>query len=132
MQNQAACRAIFGAYVCRLRVRPAATAFSSSVSIICSRRYRCFVRAKRRHLGGLLSRGVDRPAFRDLGLLVVRAGLTISPRADGNGRLAPREGTSVMFETGPKAADYVDEVTGVAMEQVSDTENGFAQFRITL
>ena len=37
-----------------------------------------------------------------------------------------------MFETGPKAADYVDEVTGVAMEQVSDTENGFAQFRITL
>ena len=34
MQNQAACRAIFGAYVCRLRVRPAATAFSSSVSII--------------------------------------------------------------------------------------------------
>jgi 2',3'-cyclic-nucleotide 2'-phosphodiesterase / 3'-nucleotidase len=57
---------------------------------------------------------------------------TISPRADGNWRFAPMEGTSVMFETGPKAADYVDEVTGVAMEQVSDTENGFAQFRITL
>ncbi|MFC6643198.1 MULTISPECIES: bifunctional 2',3'-cyclic-nucleotide 2'-phosphodiesterase/3'-nucleotidase [Sulfitobacter] len=57
---------------------------------------------------------------------------TISPRADGNWRFAPMEGTSVMFETGPKAADYVDEVTGVAMEQVGDTENGFAQFRITL
>jgi len=57
---------------------------------------------------------------------------TISPRADGNWRFAPMEGTSVMFETGPKAADYMDEVTGVAMEQVGDTENGFAQFRITL
>jgi 2',3'-cyclic-nucleotide 2'-phosphodiesterase/3'-nucleotidase len=57
---------------------------------------------------------------------------TISPRADGNWRFAPMEGTSVMFETGPKAADYVDEVTGVVMEQVGDTENGFAQFRITL
>ncbi|MEQ5828421.1 bifunctional 2',3'-cyclic-nucleotide 2'-phosphodiesterase/3'-nucleotidase [Sulfitobacter sp. NFXS29] len=57
---------------------------------------------------------------------------TISPRADGNWRFAPMEGTSVMFETGPKAADYVDEVTGVVMEQVGDTENGFAQFRIML
>ena len=57
---------------------------------------------------------------------------TISPRADGNWRFAPLEETSVMFETGPKAADYVDEVTGVEMEQVGDTEDGFAQFRITL
>lgn len=57
---------------------------------------------------------------------------TISPRADGNWRFAPLEETSVMFETGPKAADYVEEVTGVEMEQVGDTEDGFAQFRITL
>ncbi|MFG6567712.1 bifunctional 2',3'-cyclic-nucleotide 2'-phosphodiesterase/3'-nucleotidase [Sulfitobacter sp. 1A13679] len=57
---------------------------------------------------------------------------TISPRADGHWRFAPLEETSVMFETGPKAADYVDEVTGVEMEQVGDTEDGFAQFRITL
>ena len=57
---------------------------------------------------------------------------TISPRADGNWRFAPLEETSVMFETGPKAADYVDEVTGVEMEQVGDTVDGFAQFRITL
>ncbi|MGR3546060.1 MAG: bifunctional 2',3'-cyclic-nucleotide 2'-phosphodiesterase/3'-nucleotidase, partial [Roseovarius sp.] len=57
---------------------------------------------------------------------------TISPRADANWRFAPLEETSVMFETGPKAADYVDEVTGVEMEQVGDTEDGFAQFRITL
>lgn len=57
---------------------------------------------------------------------------TISPRADANWRFAPMEGTSVLFETGPKAADYVDEVKGVEMEQVGDTEAGFAQFRITL
>lgn len=57
---------------------------------------------------------------------------TISPRADANWRFSPMEGTSVLFETGPKAADYVDEVTGVEMEQVGDTEDGFAQFRITL
>ena len=57
---------------------------------------------------------------------------TISPRADANWRFAPMEGTSVLFETGPKAADYVDEVTGVEMEQVGDTEAGFAQFRIAL
>lgn len=57
---------------------------------------------------------------------------TISPRADANWRFSPMEGTSVLFETGPKAADYVDEVTGVEMEQLGDTEDGFAQFRITL
>jgi len=57
---------------------------------------------------------------------------TISPRADANWRFAPMEGTSVLFETGPKAAEYVDEVTGVEMEQVGDTEAGFAQFRIAL
>ncbi|SFG27417.1 MULTISPECIES: bifunctional 2',3'-cyclic-nucleotide 2'-phosphodiesterase/3'-nucleotidase [Sulfitobacter] len=57
---------------------------------------------------------------------------TISPRADANWRFAPLENTSVLFETGPKAADYLDEVTGVEMEQVRDTDTGFAQFRITL
>ncbi len=57
---------------------------------------------------------------------------TISPRADANWRFSPMEGTSVLFETGPKAADYVDELTGVEMEQLGDTEDGFAQFRITL
>lgn len=57
---------------------------------------------------------------------------TISPRADANWRFSPMEGTSVLFETGPKAADYVDEVTGVEMEQLGDTEDGFTQFRITL
>lgn len=57
---------------------------------------------------------------------------TISPRADANWRFSPMAGTSVLFETGPKAADYVDEVTGVEMEQLGDTEDGFTQFRITL
>jgi len=57
---------------------------------------------------------------------------TISPRADANWQFAPMEKTSVLFATGPKAADYIDEVKSVEMEQVGDTEEGFAQFRITL
>ena len=57
---------------------------------------------------------------------------TVSPRADANWQFAPMEETSVLFTTGPKASDYVDEVESVEMEQVGDTEEGFAQFRITL
>ena len=57
---------------------------------------------------------------------------TVSPRADANWQFAPLEDTTVLFETGPKASDYVDEVKGVEMEQAGDTEEGFAQFRITL
>ncbi len=57
---------------------------------------------------------------------------TISPRADANWRFAPLGGASVLFSTGPKAADYVDDVKGVVMEAAGDGADGFAQFRITL
>ncbi|MEX3315078.1 bifunctional 2',3'-cyclic-nucleotide 2'-phosphodiesterase/3'-nucleotidase [Sulfitobacter sp. PS-8MA] len=57
---------------------------------------------------------------------------TVNPRADANWRFAPLADTSVLFTTGPKAVDYVDEVEGVEMEQIGDTAEGFAQFRITL
>tara|TARA_R110002049_G_scaffold10127_3_gene50298 strand:+ start:2280 stop:4238 length:1959 start_codon:yes stop_codon:yes gene_type:complete len=57
---------------------------------------------------------------------------TISPRADANWGFAPLAGTTVLFATGPKAADYLDEVKGVQMEAAGDAADGFAQFRITL
>jgi len=59
---------------------------------------------------------------------------TIAPAADGNWGFAPVEGATVLFETGPAAAQYVEEVRarGVQMEEAGAGENGFALYRITL
>lgn len=57
---------------------------------------------------------------------------TISPRADGNWRFAPLPDTTVLFDTGPKAADYVDEMEGMAIEPAGPGADGFTQFRIKL
>ncbi len=57
---------------------------------------------------------------------------TISPRADANWTFAPLADTTVIFETGPNAANYVDEVKGVTMEPAGDGADGFARFRIAL
>ncbi|MAN57402.1 MAG: bifunctional 2',3'-cyclic-nucleotide 2'-phosphodiesterase/3'-nucleotidase [Paracoccus sp. (in: a-proteobacteria)] len=57
---------------------------------------------------------------------------TIDPEADGNWSFAPLEGATVLFDTGPEAARYLDEIKGVAIEAVGDGENGFARYRITL
>ncbi|MEL7133804.1 MAG: bifunctional 2',3'-cyclic-nucleotide 2'-phosphodiesterase/3'-nucleotidase, partial [Pseudomonadota bacterium] len=45
---------------------------------------------------------------------------TISPRADANWTFAPLEDTTVIFETGPKAADYIDDVKGVDIAPAGD------------
>ncbi len=57
---------------------------------------------------------------------------TISPRADANWTFAPLPGTSVLFDTGPKAADYSDSVDGVSIEAAGEGPDGFARFRIQL
>ncbi|WP_372570785.1 bifunctional 2',3'-cyclic-nucleotide 2'-phosphodiesterase/3'-nucleotidase [Ruegeria jejuensis] len=57
---------------------------------------------------------------------------TISPRADANWSFAPLPGTSVLFDTGPKAGDYVEDVQGVTIEPAGDGPEGFARFRIAL
>lgn len=59
---------------------------------------------------------------------------TIAPAADGNWGFAPMPGTSVLFETGPAAAQYVDEVRarGVQMEAAGEGQGGFALYRIAL
>lgn len=57
---------------------------------------------------------------------------TISPKADANWSFKSLEGASVLFDTGPKAADYVDDVKGVDIAPAGDGPDGFARFRIQL
>lgn len=57
---------------------------------------------------------------------------TINPSADANWTFAPLPGASVIFETGPKAKDFIADVKAVKIEPAGDGENGFAKYRITL
>ncbi|WP_428927911.1 bifunctional 2',3'-cyclic-nucleotide 2'-phosphodiesterase/3'-nucleotidase [Marinibacterium sp. SX1] len=57
---------------------------------------------------------------------------TVSPAADANWRFAPMDGTTVLFDTGPGAAGYVDSVAGMQIEPAGDGPDGFARYRITL
>lgn len=57
---------------------------------------------------------------------------TISPSADANWKFAALPGTSVLFDTGPKAAAYADKVKGVKIAPAGDGPDGFARFRIDL
>ena len=57
---------------------------------------------------------------------------TINPTADANWRFKPMEGTTVVFETGPKARDYLDDVKAVSIEDAGEGADGFALFRINL
>ncbi|NNL19596.1 MAG: bifunctional 2',3'-cyclic-nucleotide 2'-phosphodiesterase/3'-nucleotidase [Boseongicola sp.] len=57
---------------------------------------------------------------------------TIQPSADANWTFAPLANTSVVFETGPKAADYVDDLKSVDVSPAGDGADGFALFRLNL
>jgi 2',3'-cyclic-nucleotide 2'-phosphodiesterase/3'-nucleotidase len=57
---------------------------------------------------------------------------TVNPSADGNWGFSPMPNTSVLFDTGPKAAQYAADVKGLKIEPAGDGENGFTRFRITL
>lgn len=57
---------------------------------------------------------------------------TINPSADANWTFSPLPGTSVLFDTGPKAAGFIGDVKGVSIEPAGDGPDGFARFRIAL
>jgi 2',3'-cyclic-nucleotide 2'-phosphodiesterase/3'-nucleotidase len=57
---------------------------------------------------------------------------TISPRADANWTFLPMPGSTVLFDTGPAAKAYADDVPGVTLEEAGDGPDGFARFRIAL
>lgn len=57
---------------------------------------------------------------------------TINPSADGNWSFAPLPGTSVVFETGAEAKDFIAEVTSLKIEPAGEGEAGFAKYRIIL
>lgn len=57
---------------------------------------------------------------------------TIHPTADANWHFKAMPGTSVLFDTGPKAAAYADQVPGMTITPAGEGPDGFARFRITL
>ncbi len=57
---------------------------------------------------------------------------TINPSADGNWRIAPAPGTSVIFDTGPGGKPFARHVKGVDIRPVGPAPQGFTRFRISL
>lgn len=57
---------------------------------------------------------------------------TINPSADANWTFKSLPGTSVLFDTGPAAKAYIDDVKGVRIEEAGNGPDGFARFRIQL
>lgn len=57
---------------------------------------------------------------------------TINPSADANWTFAPQKDTSVLFDSGPRARQFLAEVKAVKIENAGDGSDGFARFRIKL
>jgi len=57
---------------------------------------------------------------------------TINPSANANWSFAPLPGTSVVFETGAKAKDFIAQVKSLKIEPAGEGEAGFAKYRIIL
>ncbi|WFS02158.1 bifunctional 2',3'-cyclic-nucleotide 2'-phosphodiesterase/3'-nucleotidase [Rhizobium tumorigenes] len=57
---------------------------------------------------------------------------TINPSADGNWTFKPMPGTTVVFDSAPKAKTYIADLKSVRVEDVGDGADGFHTFRLVL
>ncbi|MFB2603950.1 5'-nucleotidase C-terminal domain-containing protein, partial [Rhizobium phaseoli] len=57
---------------------------------------------------------------------------TINPSADANWTFKPLPGTTVTFESGPKAKQFLAAVKSVKIEDAGDGTDGFSKFRLVL
>ncbi|MBO0345048.1 bifunctional 2',3'-cyclic-nucleotide 2'-phosphodiesterase/3'-nucleotidase [Roseibium sp. CAU 1637] len=57
---------------------------------------------------------------------------TINPSADANWTFKPMDGTSVLFDTGPRGKEHLNDVKGVDIVAAGDGDDGFARYRISL
>jgi 2',3'-cyclic-nucleotide 2'-phosphodiesterase/3'-nucleotidase len=99
------------------------------------RRHQQLPRGRRRHFPGanpttVIFEGPD--TNRDVIVRYIVDQGTISPTADANWTFAPMPGTTVLFDTGPAAADFIDGVEGVDIEPAGEGPDGFARYRISL
>ena len=69
---------------------------------------------------------------RDLLVRYIHERGTVNPSADANWSFAPMPGTSVVFDTGPRAVAYLGNVKGLALTHLGEAPEGFARFRIAL
>jgi 2',3'-cyclic-nucleotide 2'-phosphodiesterase / 3'-nucleotidase len=69
---------------------------------------------------------------RDVIVRYIIAEGTINPSADGNWSFKPMPGTSVIFETGQKAKDFIAQVKTLKIEPAGEGDGGFAKYRIAL
>ncbi|RDJ13400.1 bifunctional 2',3'-cyclic-nucleotide 2'-phosphodiesterase/3'-nucleotidase [Rhizobium grahamii] len=57
---------------------------------------------------------------------------TINPSADGNWTFKPLPGTTAVFQSGPKAKQFLADVKSVKIEDAGEGTEGFAKFRLVL
>lgn len=57
---------------------------------------------------------------------------TINPSADGNWTFKPLPGTTAVFQSGPKAKQFLADLQSVKIEDAGEGTDGFAKFRLLL
>ena len=69
---------------------------------------------------------------RDVIVRFVHEERTINPSADGNWTFKPLPGTTAVFQSGPKAKQFLADVKSVKIEDAGEGTDGFAKFRLVL
>ncbi|TCU20891.1 2',3'-cyclic-nucleotide 2'-phosphodiesterase/3'-nucleotidase [Rhizobium azibense] len=69
---------------------------------------------------------------RDVIVRFIHEQRTINPSADSNWTFKPLPGTSAVFQSGPKAKQFLADVKSVKLEDAGEGAEGFAKFRLLL